>query len=160
MINNSPLFPGENDIDQLACVFRVLGTPTPETWPDVGGLPDYSKITFEDMPAVPLEDVVANTTESAIDLLRKMIVLNASKRVTAHAALLHEYGASLQRLSKQCTHMRKTCGPFRYFFCEPLPAHHSELPVPAPKQSSEMDEQPHVGGFKPREMIDPADLPL
>eukprot|EP00037_Helgoeca_nana_P014438 m.134748 g.134748 ORF g.134748 m.134748 type:complete len:335 (+) comp22546_c1_seq2:281-1285(+) len=136
MINNSPIFPGENDIDQLACVFRVLGTPTAATWPDVDSLPDYNKITFEEMPAVPLEDVVANTTASAIDLLQKMIVLNATKRMTAHAALIHEY-----------------------FFCEPLPAHHSELPVPAPKKSSEMDE-PYGAGFKPRDMIDPADLPL
>jgi cell cycle related kinase len=90
MINNSPIFPGENDIDQLACVFRVLGTPTAATWPDVDSLPDYNKITFEEMPAVPLEDVVANTTASAIDLLQKMIVLNATKRMTAHAALIHE----------------------------------------------------------------------
>lgn len=33
MINNSPLFPGENDIDQLAVVLQGLGTPTLETWP-------------------------------------------------------------------------------------------------------------------------------
>ena len=55
LLNNSPLFPvntlreytlpfttvyivyqGENDIDQLCRVLRVLGTPTEETWP-VGG---------------------------------------------------------------------------------------------------------------------------
>ena len=30
MLNNSPLFPGEMDIDQLYCVLRVLGTPTSE----------------------------------------------------------------------------------------------------------------------------------
>jgi cell cycle related kinase len=33
MINNSPLFPGENDIDQLAVVLQALGTPTLESWP-------------------------------------------------------------------------------------------------------------------------------
>ena len=89
MINKSPLFPGENDIDQLACVFRILGTPTPDTWPNVGTLPDYAKITFEDMPAVELESIVANATPSALDLLHKLIVLDASKRVSAKAALLH-----------------------------------------------------------------------
>ncbi|XP_069785359.1 cyclin-dependent kinase 20 isoform X2 [Narcine bancroftii] len=55
LLNNSPLFPGENDIEQLCCVLRVLGTPNEEIWP----------------------------------------------------ALLHPY-----------------------FFKEPLPAHHSELPMP------------------------------
>lgn len=33
LLNNSPLFPGQNDIDQLFCVQSSLGTPTGETWP-------------------------------------------------------------------------------------------------------------------------------
>ena len=28
LLNNSPLFPGENDIDQLGIVIRRLGTPS------------------------------------------------------------------------------------------------------------------------------------
>ena len=28
LLNNSPLFPGENDIDQLGIVIRKLGTPS------------------------------------------------------------------------------------------------------------------------------------
>ena len=43
MINNCPLFPGENDIDQLGLVIRHLGTPTQHVWPGVSQLPDYSK---------------------------------------------------------------------------------------------------------------------
>lgn len=33
LLNHSPLFPGQNDIDQLYCVLSVLGTPTKESWP-------------------------------------------------------------------------------------------------------------------------------
>ncbi|XP_042337603.1 cyclin-dependent kinase 20 isoform X1 [Plectropomus leopardus] len=33
LLNSSPLFPGENDIEQLCCVLRVLGTPTQNSWP-------------------------------------------------------------------------------------------------------------------------------
>lgn len=33
LLNNSPLFPGENDIEQLCCVLRVLGTPNQKVWP-------------------------------------------------------------------------------------------------------------------------------
>lgn len=33
LLNSSPLFPGENDIEQLCCVLRMLGTPTQESWP-------------------------------------------------------------------------------------------------------------------------------
>lgn len=33
LLNGSPLFPGENDIEQLCCVLRILGTPDPQVWP-------------------------------------------------------------------------------------------------------------------------------
>eukprot|EP00072_Mus_musculus_P043807 XP_006517096.1 PREDICTED: cyclin-dependent kinase 20 isoform X1 [Mus musculus] len=33
LLNGSPLFPGENDIEQLCCVLRILGTPSPRVWP-------------------------------------------------------------------------------------------------------------------------------
>lgn len=33
LLNHSPLFPGENDIDQLYRVLQCLGTPDPKQWP-------------------------------------------------------------------------------------------------------------------------------
>jgi serine/threonine protein kinase len=29
----TPLFPGQNDIDQIFKVFQIMGTPSPEDWP-------------------------------------------------------------------------------------------------------------------------------
>ena len=36
-----PLFPGSSEEDQLLRIFRLLGTPTEETWPTMAELPDY-----------------------------------------------------------------------------------------------------------------------
>lgn len=36
-----PLFPGSDVLDQLMKIFRVLGTPTEESWPGVTHLSDY-----------------------------------------------------------------------------------------------------------------------
>lgn len=36
-----PLFPGTDVDDQLKKIFKVLGTPTEESWPGVTQLPDY-----------------------------------------------------------------------------------------------------------------------
>lgn len=33
LLNHSPLFPGQNDIDQLYCVSSILGTPNVLEWP-------------------------------------------------------------------------------------------------------------------------------
>merc|ERR1711879_965568 len=43
MATGSPLFPGQNDSDQLCKVFELLGTPDVNTWPGITELPDYHK---------------------------------------------------------------------------------------------------------------------
>ncbi|TNM86292.1 cyclin-dependent kinase 20 [Takifugu rubripes] len=106
LLNSSPLFPGENDIEQLCCVLRMLGTPTQESWPEIVELPDYSKITFKENPAIPLDDIVPDASPQAVDLLHKFLVYPSKQRCSARQALLHSY-----------------------FFSAPLPAHHSELPI-------------------------------
>ncbi|XP_060076422.1 cyclin-dependent kinase 20-like [Ylistrum balloti] len=107
LLNNSPLFPGENDIEQLCCVLRVLGTPNESIWPGISELPDFNKITFPDNQPIPLEEIVPDATHEALSLLKKLLVYPTKSRISAKDALLHPY-----------------------FFSEPLPAHHSELPIP------------------------------
>lgn len=36
-----PLFPGSDVDDQLRRIFKLLGTPTEDTWAGMSGLPDY-----------------------------------------------------------------------------------------------------------------------
>lgn len=107
LLNNSPLFPGETDIEQLCCVQKVLGTPTEEKWPGMSQLPDYNKITFPEYPPIPFEEILPDASENALGLLKQFLVYPSDKRISAKEALLHIY-----------------------FFVEPLPAHHSELPTP------------------------------
>ncbi|XP_078485552.1 cyclin-dependent kinase 20-like [Ciona intestinalis] len=121
MLNNSPLFPGENDIEQLCCVLRVLGTPNETIWPGMSILPDYNKITFPENPPIPLEEIVPDASEDALDLLKKFLVYPSNQRIAATHALLHPY-----------------------FFTEPLPAHHSELPIPQRARKSSR----HRSNFK------------
>ena len=79
-------FQGENDIEQLCCVLRVLGTPNEKIWPGMSDLPDYNKITFPENPPIPFEDIVPDATEDAIDLLKKFLVY-PSKEVSLTSIL-------------------------------------------------------------------------
>ena len=36
-----PLFPGSDVDDQIKRVFKLLGTPSEDTWPGMSSLPDY-----------------------------------------------------------------------------------------------------------------------
>ena len=80
MLNNSPLFPGENDIDQMSCVFRVLGTPTPENWPSATTLPDYNKITFDRIEPVGVASVLPEASASAAELVASLLQFESGAR--------------------------------------------------------------------------------
>lgn len=108
LLNNSPLFPGETDIEQLCCVLRALGTPNEQLWPGMTALPDYNKISFPEYASVPFERILPDASPHALDLLKRFLVYPSEQRIAARDALLHQY-----------------------FFMEPLPAHHSELPIPS-----------------------------
>ena len=41
MLQKRPLFMGDSEIDQIFKIFRVLGTPNPNNWPDCLKLPDF-----------------------------------------------------------------------------------------------------------------------
>lgn len=107
LLNKSPLFPGESDIEQLYLVIRALGTPTEETWPDLNELPDYNKIQFPNAEAIPLDELVPDASKEAMSLLQRFLVYQSKKRISAKDALYHSY-----------------------FYTQPLPCHHMDLPIP------------------------------
>ena len=91
LLNNCPLFPGENDIDQLGIVIRNLGTPSEQSWPGLSLLPDYSKITFPDCQGVSYRDMIPEAEPSAVNLLSKFVLYDSDKRLSAGQAQRHYY---------------------------------------------------------------------
>lgn len=91
MYNNSPLFPGETDIEQLAIVLKYLGSPTTESWPELSTLPDYNKITFPYNKGTTWEIIVQDAEPETIDLIKQILIYNSSNRLSAKEALQHTY---------------------------------------------------------------------
>ncbi|KAJ3084798.1 Cyclin-dependent kinase 20 [Rhizoclosmatium hyalinum] len=105
LLNHAPLFPGQNDIDQLYCVLSILGTPTSEEWPDLETLPDYNKIQFPHHPPIQFEKICPDASVGAISLLKKFLVYPSKKRIFANEVcknLLVE-GTTGQLLLQQTT---------------------------------------------------------
>ncbi|KAJ1976163.1 negative regulator of the PHO system [Dimargaris verticillata] len=91
MFTGRPLFPGNNADDQINRIFRVLGTPTPHTWPLMAELPNAVNKKFAAHSPVSLPSVLPMMEPLAIDLLTQLLRYEPSRRITAKDALLHPY---------------------------------------------------------------------
>jgi cyclin-dependent kinase len=91
MINKgTPLFPGDSEIDQLLRIFRILGTPTEETWQGVMSFSGM-KSNFPPYPPKSLCESIKNMTEEELSLAHSMLTYQPNKRPNAKRLLAHSY---------------------------------------------------------------------
>ncbi|XP_057450790.1 cell division control protein 2 homolog [Lotus japonicus] len=90
MVIGNPIFKALHFVDdELEAIFRVLGTPTEETWPGVTSFNDFQNI--RQYKPLDLETIFADLGTAGLDLLTSMLCLDPSKRISAEAALEHAY---------------------------------------------------------------------
>lgn len=94
MATGRALFPGGNTNDQLIHIFRILGTPTPESWVGVTAFPEWND-DFPSYRGKDLKKVVPNLDPNGHDILIKCLQYDPAKRITAAAALNHPYFADV-----------------------------------------------------------------
>ncbi|XP_014259703.1 cyclin-dependent kinase 1 [Cimex lectularius] len=103
MATKKPLFHGDSEIDQLFRIFRVLRTPTEETWPGVSKLPDFNQ-TFPSWSNYNLSSQVKNISIEGLDLLGEMLLYDPSARITAKEAVNHPYFDDLDKSTLPCNY--------------------------------------------------------
>ncbi|KAI9506111.1 kinase-like domain-containing protein [Coemansia spiralis] len=87
-----PAFQGQNDIDQLEQIFKLLGTPSPEVWDSFKKLPWACYMT----PNIRYENRLRQTLSSkmspcAVGLISWMLSLSPSERPSAAKCLSHSF---------------------------------------------------------------------
>lgn len=117
LVTGRAFFPGDCEIHQLYCIFRVLGTPTEAVWPGVSQLPDY-KMQFPQWKAAHLPSAVPTLDTVGVDLLSQMLKYDPNGRISAYAALQHRWFDEVRDDIAQLHQMNPTVSqPSR---CEPL----------------------------------------
>jgi cell division cycle 2-like protein len=98
LLSKEPLFNGKTEFDQLDKIFRILGTPNETIWPGFSKLPGV-KVNFvkhqynllrKKFPATSFTGSPV-LSDSGFDLLNKLLTYDPEKRITAEAALNHEW---------------------------------------------------------------------
>ncbi|NXQ61354.1 MK15 kinase, partial [Anthoscopus minutus] len=93
MLLGKPLFPGTSTVNQIEQILRVIPAPSPE---DILALQSEYKASvighMSSRQRVALEEIFPSSTPlPALDLLKKLLVFNPDKRLTAEEALQHPY---------------------------------------------------------------------
>eukprot|EP00756_Hemistasia_phaeocysticola_P019641 Hpha_TRINITY_DN15675_c0_g4::TRINITY_DN15675_c0_g4_i1::g.98779::m.98779/K08829/MAK; male germ cell-associated kinase len=86
-----PLFPGSSERDEIFKITSVLGTPEANSWAEGLRLARQMGFSFPTMVKVPLQQLVANATKEAIDLMDKLLKWDPEKRPRALDCLSHAY---------------------------------------------------------------------
>nr|XP_045009853.1 MAPK/MAK/MRK overlapping kinase isoform X2 [Jaculus jaculus] len=115
-----PLFPGENELDQISKIHDVIGTPAQKTLIKFKQSRAMSfDFPFKKGSGIPL--LTTNLSPQCLSLLNAMVAYDPDERITAHQALQHPYfqaqrAAETQTLAKH----RKAFFPKRAVVPEPL----------------------------------------
>merc|ERR1719384_2465298 len=99
MATGQPLFSGDSEIHTIFKIFQKLGTPTTEEWPGVNDLPEF-KPTFPKWRPKGWENI-RNMKEQlgadGVELIAKLMFYDPRRRVSARAALQHQYFADAEK---------------------------------------------------------------
>eukprot|EP01083_Nonionella_stella_P065607 172070_1 len=119
-----PLFPGrscfplsardpeayKDNLDQLNCIFSVIGTPTPDEIAKIKDeqarayLEKLAKNSFQ--KPLDLSTKFKNASKQELDLLRRLLQFDVEKRITVDQALSHPYLEDVRDLQAELRHKK------------------------------------------------------
>ena len=99
MSSGRPLFPGTSDADQLTKIFKILGTPTEQSWPGMLDLPEY-KSDFEVFPPQSMGTLTPTLEPAGQELLSQLLRFDPQQRISAKKALQDDYFGSVEERYK------------------------------------------------------------
>ncbi|PVH82743.1 kinase-like protein [Cadophora sp. DSE1049] len=80
-----------NQLGLILSIFKTIGTPTEELWPEAKNFSTPPFKWYQEFPGKSWEELLPDTSESARDLVKKLVSFESGKRATAAEALVHEY---------------------------------------------------------------------
>jgi len=105
-----PLFPGNNELDQVHRIHNILGTPSQELLEHFKKHASHMEFNFKPQKFVGISKLMQHVSPEAQDLILKMIIYGENDRPTAAQCLKHPYFKELREQEQHQASMITT-GP-------------------------------------------------
>ncbi|CEP63585.1 cyclin-dependent serine/threonine protein kinase CTK1 LALA0_S08e05952g [Lachancea lanzarotensis] len=95
LFQQTAIFQGTNEVEQLNAIFAVMGTPSVEQWPTIFDLPWFFMMIPQQTCKYPtrFDELYQKVLPSsaALDLAKGLLLYDEKKRFSAHDALKHQF---------------------------------------------------------------------
>lgn len=103
-----PLFPGANEVDQIAKIHDVMGTPDASVLNKLRNKTRGMNFNFPTKRGTGIEKLLPHASKEAIDLIYKLCTYDPDDRISAKQALKDPYFQELRDADKRNQQMAKT----------------------------------------------------
>uniref|UniRef100_A0A669DKL3 cyclin-dependent kinase n=1 Tax=Oreochromis niloticus TaxID=8128 RepID=A0A669DKL3_ORENI len=120
MATGRPLFPGSTVEEELHFIFKLLGTPTEQTWPGITSNEEFVAFNYPQYRAERLSNHTPRLSTEGVELLSEFLQFEGKKRISADESMNHAYFSNLGKRvkllpdSKFKVHTSPILGPCRY----------------------------------------------
>ncbi|RDL33799.1 Uncharacterized protein BP5553_08167 [Venustampulla echinocandica] len=80
-----------NQLGLILSIFKTIGTPTRETWPEAASFSTPPFEWYQDFPGKSWDELLPDTDERARDLVKRLVCYERRHRLTATEALQHPF---------------------------------------------------------------------
>lgn len=98
------LFPGTSELDMIDKIHQVIGTPPLtliQSWNGHLVIDPQEKWFTEPQSGIDFHQMLPGASDEAVDLLRRLLTYDPSKRISAKDALRHPYFAEIRALERK-----------------------------------------------------------
>ncbi len=95
-----PLFPGNDELDQVHKIHNVLGTPEPGLLAKFQKFATHMEFNFPTKEGSGIQKMAPHLSPEVQDLIIKLLVYNPDNRITASQALKHPWFKDLREQQK------------------------------------------------------------
>jgi serine/threonine protein kinase len=91
LILKEPLFQAKTELELIGMIFKLLGPPTDNSWPEFTSLPGAKNLAIPSPQPHAFHQKFPHLTSASLDLMMDFLAYDPEMRITASEALEHPY---------------------------------------------------------------------